>query len=399
MNTRNKITTPALFFCLLLAMVACRKMDDYKEKFLGNGAITYAGKIDSVKAHPGDGRLMISGLLIADPKITELRIYWNNKADSLVVPVTRTSGVDTIRAILNNMEEAVKSFTLVTFDKYGNKSVEVNVAGRVYGAVYKSLLLNRTVKLAEMAGDSVTIQWNVLDASTGALGSQLEFTDNSNATKKVYATRADTKTVLKNFKAGTKFSYRTVFLPDTLAIDTFYSSYQSIGVRAEVTAQYLKNPGPSFKSSDGGTDRWRIPADWIVSNDVKNAGGKGGLDAGSWLPGPSLSMEAGWGLPAVPNGKIYQTVTLPAGRYSFEFVTGDCDGGEKYVSVAKGTTLPDIANVATGTLAKDGFVKNATNVLRFELTEATQVSIGFQGKMPDTNTFFKVFSVKLFSLP
>lgn len=399
MNTHNKLTITALVACLLLAMVACRKMDDYKENYLGNGTITYAGKIDSVKAHPGDGRLMISGLLIADPKITQVRIYWNNKADSFVLPITRSAGVDTIRAILNKMEEAVKSFTIVTFDKYGNRSVEVTVAGRVYGDVYKSLLLNRTVKQAEMQGDSVVVNWNVLDASTGALGSQLEFTDNNNTVKKRYVARADTRTVLKNFKPGTKYSYRTVFLPDTLAIDTFYSAYQSLGVRAEVTSLYLKNPGPNFKNSDGGTDRWRIPADWTVSNDVKNAGGKGGLDAGSWLASPALSIEAGWGLPTVPNGKIYQTITLPAGKYSFEFVTGDCDGGERYVSVAKGTSLPDLANIATGTLAKDGFVKNATNVLRFELTETTQVSIGFQGRMPDTNAFFKVFSVKLFSLP
>eukprot|EP01035_Chromulina_nebulosa_P050567 gene50567-68776_t len=111
----------------LLCLGACRKMDDYKEQFLGSGTITYAGKIDSVKAHPGDGRLMISGLLIADPKIKLLKIFWNNKTDSFVMPITRTAGVDTVRAILNNMEEAVKSFTILTYDEYGNQSVDVTV--------------------------------------------------------------------------------------------------------------------------------------------------------------------------------------------------------------------------------------------------------------------------------
>jgi hypothetical protein len=72
--------------CMIAAFGACRKMDDYKDKYLSEGSITYAGKIDSVKAHPGDGRIMLSGLLIADPKITQLRIYWNNKADSFTLP-------------------------------------------------------------------------------------------------------------------------------------------------------------------------------------------------------------------------------------------------------------------------------------------------------------------------
>ena len=73
--------------CIMAALGACRKMDDYKDKFLGDGSLTYAGKIDSVKAHPGDGRIMLSGLLIADPKITEMRIYWNNKATGITSDV------------------------------------------------------------------------------------------------------------------------------------------------------------------------------------------------------------------------------------------------------------------------------------------------------------------------
>ena len=88
-----------ILLCIVATVGACRKMDDYKDKYLSGGSITYAGKIDSVKAHPGDGRIMLSGLLIADPKITLLRIYWNNYADSFSLPITRTTGVDTIKGI------------------------------------------------------------------------------------------------------------------------------------------------------------------------------------------------------------------------------------------------------------------------------------------------------------
>lgn len=383
-------------------LVACRKMDDYKDKYLAGGSITYTGKIDSVKAHPGDGRIMLSGLLIADPKITEMRIYWNNKTDSFILPVNRTAGVDTVRAILNNMEEGVKTFTLVTIDKYGNRSVDVTITGRVFGEVYKSLLLNRTLKDGLFDGDSVSLDWNVLDASTGALGCELEYTDNSNIVHTAFVNRTDSKTILKNYKFGTTFKYRTLFLPDTLAIDTFYSQYQDVTVKANVTGVYLKNAGPGFANSDGGTGRWQTPADWITTPDVRNGGGGvGGLDNGSWLPSKALSIEAWWGMDPVPNGKIYQTFALPAGRYVLTVTAGDVStGGTKYITVAAGSSLPDIGNVPASAIAYRTIAKNTDNTLEFTLPGAsTQVAIGVQAGMPAEGNYMKVFKVRLMKLP
>lgn len=380
---------------------ACRKMDDYKDKYLSSGAITYAGKIDSVKAHPGDGRIMLSGLLIADPKITELRIYWNNLADSFKLPITRTPNVDTVQAFLNKMEEGVKTYTLVTFDKFGNRSVAVTITGRVYGDVYKSLLLNRTINDGLFDGDSVSIDWNILDASTGALGCELQYTDKSNNLQKLFVKRTDTRTVLPNYKYGTKFSYRTLFLPDTLAIDTFYSKFQDLEVKANITSFYIKNAGTGFANSDGGNGRWQTPADWITTDDVRNGGGNiGGLDAGGWLPSKALSMEAWWGMTPIPNGKIYQTFTLPAGKYALIVTAGDCStGGTKYITVAPGTTLPDIGNVPAQALAYMLINKNTDNTLPFTLTGSTTVAIGLQAGMTAEGNYMKAFKVRLMRYP
>jgi hypothetical protein len=398
-TTRSYIT---ILLSIVIMLVACRKMDDYKDKYLEGGSITYTGKIDSVKAHPGDGRIMLSGLLIADPKITEMRIYWNNKADSFVLPVNRTAGVDTVRAILKNMEEGVKTFTIITIDKYGNRSVDVTITGRVFGEVYKSLLLNRTIKDGLFDGDSVSLDWNVLDASTGALGCQLMYTDNSGNIKTAFVNRTDSKTILKDYKLGTKFNYRTLFLPDTLAIDTFYSQYQDVSVKSEVTKVYIKNAGPGFANSDGGTGRWQTPADWITTADVRNGGGGvGGLDNGSWLPSKALSIEAWSGMPPVPNGKIYQTFALPAGRYLLTVTAGDCsNGGTKYITVAAGTSLPDIGDVPASAIAYRTFTKNSDNTLEFSVTGAsTQVAIGLQAGMTAQDNFMKAFKVRLMKLP
>ncbi|WP_165760430.1 DUF4998 domain-containing protein [Niastella populi] len=400
MKTTQSYVT--ILLSIAVVLVACRKMDDYKDKYLSGGSITYTGKIDSVKAHPGDGRIMLSGLLIADPKITEMRIYWNNRTDSFVLPVNRTAGVDTVRAILKNMEEGVKTFTLVTIDKYGNRSVNVTITGRIFGEVYKSLLLNRTLKDGLFAGDSVSLDWNILDASTGALGSELKYTDNSDNVQTAFVNRTDSKTVLKNYKFGTTFQYRTLYLPDTLAIDTFYSQYQHVTVKADVTGVYLKNAGPGFANSDGGTGRWQTPADWITTPDVRNGGNDiGGLDNGSWLPSKALSIEAWSGMPPVPNGKIYQTFALPAGKYILTVTAGDCSsGGIKYITVAPGASLPDIGDVPTSAIAYRTIAKNTDNTLEFTVTGAsTQVSVGLQADMTGTNNYMKAFKVRLMKLP
>ena len=61
----RKMKTIQSYITILLSiaaiLVACRKMDDYKDKYLTGGSITYTGKIDSVRAHPGDGRSLYLG--------------------------------------------------------------------------------------------------------------------------------------------------------------------------------------------------------------------------------------------------------------------------------------------------------------------------------------------------
>ncbi|RXG30026.1 putative protein DUF4998 [Leeuwenhoekiella palythoae] len=44
--------------------------DDYKE-FTAGGEISYTEKIDSLKTFSGNNRIMIQGIINADPKITQ----------------------------------------------------------------------------------------------------------------------------------------------------------------------------------------------------------------------------------------------------------------------------------------------------------------------------------------
>ncbi|KRT14089.1 hypothetical protein ASU31_21120 [Pedobacter ginsenosidimutans] len=387
---------------LITAIAACTKKDDYK-KFIEGGEISYTGKLDSVKINSGKYRVLINGLFIADPKVKKCVVYWNNKADSVIIPVTRTPNVDTLKFFINNMKEGVQNFIIYTYDGAGNKSIPVYKTGRVYGDRYQVTLSNRAINSAFTNENGVTtLELGGMDRVSGVFATEVIYTDNANANKTVRIPINTNNFTLANFKEKGTIKYRTLFLPDTLSVDTFYTDYTSLYVpkfiKVDVTSTYLKNVGPnvSFSSINSG-NRWGILSDWITSASVKNASGFGGYEKKSNVG--YISLEAGWGLPNVTDGKIYQTVSLPAGNYRFEIVMTDFNaGGSRYLTVAEGTTIPNVANITSSSIA---FSNLESKTLNFELLQSKQVSLGFAASLTGTGStgqYAKIASVKLYKI-
>lgn len=396
----KKIDIALTLFVLTLSIVSCTKWDDYT-KYTAEGETIYTGKMDSVKIYSGKQRVKMTGLLPADPNITRCKITWNNGRDSTEYNISKGIGIDSFNKIIN-VPEGINSFKIQTFDVTGNSSLVVNAIGTAYGPKYESGLVTRPVARAELLSNgNAEITWDKFDTTTGAKATVISYTTTSNTTVKVTVPPSQPVTSLPGFKGGTSISLVTQYLPVPTVIDTFYSAAQSVGVMYDVTSLYIVNAGINFANSDGGTDRWRTPANWITTADVRNTGNNiGGLDAGSWLPSTALSLEAWWGMPAIPNGKIYQTFTLPAGKYTFIATAGDCStGGTKYITVAAGSALPDIGNVAASALVYKSIDKNVDNKLDFTLASATQVAVGIQGSMTAEGNYMKVFKVRLYGTP
>lgn len=391
---KYKITA---FYIAAMAMIitACSKMDDYKDEFLAGGSITYPGKMDSVKVLSGRNRVKITGLFTSDPKIVKYTVFWNSKQDSIVVPVKRTSGVDSVSVFINNLPEGIMSFEIRTYDAKGNISIPVTIAGNVYGDRYQSSLINRAVKKAELQTDmSALINWADVNSDAGVMAMQIKYTDTS-AIEHDTIIRSASQNLVTSLPAlnrsATFFNYRTAYLPNATAIDTFYVDYQKQAVTADITDLYFKNYSQAFASTTT-SGRFRDPADWTVTDPVKNHGGYGGWGSDD---GTVLVMESGWGSPAIVDGKMFQTFTLPAGKYMFSVNLGN-NGftGPVYITAAVGTTLPDGAQVPANSL---GYASLKDKQFEFTLTEPTQVSIGFVANMGTGGEYWRVKSVKLFS--
>ena len=381
-----KITGYHLCMLLLIVLSSCSKIDDYKTKYTAGGQIIYPGKMDSVKVYSGKNRVKITGLFTSDPKIIKYRVFWNSRQDSLEVPIKRTAGVDSASIFITNLPEGLMSFEIRTYDAAGHASIPVNVSASVYGALYQSSLLNRGIaKTALELNGSVTINWSDVNADAGMQKLEIMYFDKDAKMHDTLIASAPTEltTSLPNFQQGSYFSYSASFLPNQTAIDTFYVAYTN------ADNLYFMNSGNPFKAASNWY-RWGILAGWTTSASVINHWGNGGW---CWDQGGCISMEMGWGwTPPIYNGKIFQSLTLSPGTYTFKIVMAVNEAIDPvYIVAAAGNTLPDVVNISSA-LGYTGFQNSS---FQFTVAQTQQVSIGFLATMTTGNQFWIVKSVKL----
>ncbi|MEJ2883620.1 DUF4998 domain-containing protein [Pedobacter sp. GR22-6] len=203
---------------------ACKKMDSTYKQFIVEGGITYPGKAKSAVLHGGNKRAKLVWLRGTDPKIVKTKIFWNSNQDSVEVNIP--AGQDLASYTFNNLQENYYIFSIKNYDAKGRQSVAVEVGGNVYGEKYQSRILERPINTAYLKNSNIlSINWNVADTVTGAYKTEVEYTSTAGMLKTVRFNAAQLVTDIADYRQGTSLKYRTLYLPDTAAIDTFYTSY------------------------------------------------------------------------------------------------------------------------------------------------------------------------------
>ena len=214
----------ACIILISLIVAGCRKEDAYKD-FVKGGSIIYPGKPLALKALAGKNRAKLTWVVI-DAKVSRYKILWNNGLDSLEVPAVNTGETaDTVNVIVENLPEDNYLFEVVSFDNNGNKSIKEEVTAKVYGEEYIGTLLNRAIKRSGSMSGTADIYWGTPEQSD--VGVEVKYTDNAGLVHNVKVAKTDTLTSLPDYKNGTQFSYRTLFLPDTLSFDTVSTAFFS----------------------------------------------------------------------------------------------------------------------------------------------------------------------------
>jgi hypothetical protein len=342
------VTFIVLVFAGGLMIPSCSDMDDYL-KYTNGKEIIYTGKVEAMIFRSGNERVVFNGLLISDPNINKVSIYYNNRKDSVILPVQRKSGIDTLEYEFR-LPEGTYNFEVYTSDGKGNSSVVSNETGKSYGTRYMETLYDRPVKNIEQRDGYVLIEWYNADP-TAFVELIYEGEDNNLYTRYVPAT-LDT-TLLLNCKPASFIQMQTCYMPDVFAVDIFRVGAQPkyINADADFTDLYLKNSGAGGIGITGVAveGNFGAPTDWFVSEEIKIDGGKHGWSkADKALYFESLKDHN------ISNGKVSQTIRLPKGKYTASYnclkgypSSGNLDKVDLYFAAAKGATLPDIQTLET----------------------------------------------------
>jgi len=208
--------------------MSCTKMDDTYKQFVVPNGINYIGKADSVLIYSGRKRVEVTWLRGTDPNTTAAVIYWNNKADSIKVPVNDSNPLDRIIAKINSLPENSYTFQIVTMDDQGNRSIIVDAQGDSYDSNYEATLLPRAINAINNNNGITNLSWYASD--TTSFTTEITYLDEQLKPELAYLPMDSTSIDLPSYKEGTYIKFRSLFKPDPNSIDTFYTHFDSVKV-------------------------------------------------------------------------------------------------------------------------------------------------------------------------
>lgn len=222
-----KYTRYCLAFLALLAMMACNKKYHNYEHFIDDGPIVYPGRADSLQALAGNERILLAWAVPSDLNITQYKVFWNFGTDSLTIPGRQPTSSDSVKLFVNGMAQGSYSFTVYSYDKEGHRSVGTHAIGNVYGSIFSSTIFNRPISSLkrDVAASTLTVAWVGLDAK--CIGTEWSYTGSDGQPASFFSPIADS-TKLTSCDVTRPISYRSLFLPEAKAIDTFYTEIKTL---------------------------------------------------------------------------------------------------------------------------------------------------------------------------
>ncbi len=257
----------SIFFTLLFlcTVVSCTDSFDLHKEYTKNGEIIYTNKPDSLSVSPGRNRAQINGFISNAFNVTEIEVSWNKEEGKQIFPYNKSDNkTDTLKLIVENLEEKSYAFTVSSTDASGNKSIQVNTFGTVYGETYRTNLTTRLLNSIEYG-----IEETVLSLKTSARlarDTEVKYT-NANQEERILTVHRDSSSViLDNLNNEFPISYRTFYVPtaadeegNETSIDKFESDWAEITV-PDYLREIFSDSNLTLTPSAGGIEvTWNNP--------------------------------------------------------------------------------------------------------------------------------------------
>lgn len=217
-------------FGMVAMLLACDKYMDVHQEFVQSGEIIYAPKLDSVAVYAGKERLKLGLYYFNGHHLQTTVIKWNNNQDSMMIQLkdhNLQSGLDSLEVFIPNLEQNAYSFTLYNIDVHGSRSLSTPAFGSVYGVDFQSGLANRRIRnLHNFGEDGFLIEW--LGAEETMVGMEIRLVDDVTQQEMIFRRPVESLSEMRVKPRQGQFYMRSLFLPETTAVDTFYTTWSDV---------------------------------------------------------------------------------------------------------------------------------------------------------------------------
>ncbi|WEK17640.1 MAG: DUF4998 domain-containing protein [Candidatus Pedobacter colombiensis] len=218
---KNKL----LFACILPLsfILACSKKVDYSD-YLKQSEKIYPGRVEAITVMSGYKKAQVNSLLSSDPRVVKMRLFWNNRRDSIEVVVNEQDYSKVKSVNIPVIEEGMYTFEVITLDAMNHRSVSSQKNGQIYGEFYVGGLVNRVFKNKSIVNGSPALVWfSETDKDSPISGVRVTYPKAGGDSLTVFTPRLEDVTVMVNAAPTGTAKIRTAYLPEN-ALETFYSA-------------------------------------------------------------------------------------------------------------------------------------------------------------------------------
>ena len=216
-KNKNSLLKKLAMMCVTIIpcwMMGCDDMNSIHQEYYELGEGIYMGAVDSLKGQSGYEKVRFDWELNADPRISRTIIYWNQRADSIVIDVNRTQGGRLPFSYdLENLSEGTYTFEFVNRDDQGHLSMPTELVIEVFGDFYIQSLRNRGIaSIAKQPGETMLIEWEPIASATVQYVTVTYTVDG--AERNVRVENDDTETLLTDLDTDDVIEITTTHLPE-----------------------------------------------------------------------------------------------------------------------------------------------------------------------------------------
>lgn len=243
----NKIYYISLLLFSAIFIYSCDKFTDVHKEWVKNGEIVYAPKPDSVVFIAGRDRVKMRLWMYNAVNVKNIIVSWNAGHDSLLIPASFKNGRDSIDVVIGNLTEKSYTFNVYSIDNFGHRSLNYVQFGSSYGDIFISSIGNRRVKSLTLTDLNGSIDWYA--SPSGLVFTEIRYTNRDGAITTVRMPSSDFRANI-DVKAGTTFDFRSLYIPESESVDTFYTSWDTHPTAFPTTYRFSRNNWTVLSVSD-----------------------------------------------------------------------------------------------------------------------------------------------------